>query len=77
MISNLKLNIIDYKTYITVVILLIRFFVVARVSIHADLSVDDRIHAVSLLFLSSRGLRIGVHLLLVITILKLQVRTAR
>ena len=39
-ISNLKLNIICYNKFISVVILIIGSVVVARVFIHAGLSVD-------------------------------------
>ena len=50
MISNLKLNIIDYNISIYVVILFIRIFVVARISIHAGLRVKEQIYAMSHFF---------------------------
>ena len=75
--SNLRLNIIGYNKFMYVVILIIRFSIVARGSIHASLSVDERVHAESRVFPSSRRLLLGVILLLVITVVNLEVWTAR
>ena len=77
MIYNLILYIVGYYEAVLVIILVVGLFVSFRVPVYSDLSVNDRIRATSRALSTSYWLRLGVILLLVITVVELQMRTAR
>ena len=76
-IRELKLHIISYYKTIQVIIFIFSSFVAARIPVHAGLGIDERIGVAFGFFPESLRVWLGVAFLHVITILQLQVRTAR
>ena len=76
-ISVLKLHIISYYKTIQAIIFIFSSFVAARIAVHTDFGIDERIGAASVFLSASWRLWLGIALLLVITILQLLVRTGR
>ena len=77
MINNLKFYIIGYDESVYIIILVVTSFVATCFPFHVCLSVNELIRAASRPLPASRRLRLGVLLLLVITDVELQARTAR
>ena len=61
----------------SVIILVVGAFVTARIPVYSGLGVDKQIRETSRAISTSYYLRLGVLLLFVITVVELQVRTAR